>query len=476
MAGLCPLVIALIFGLLPELEAMRNPPVRGELVFPKERPVFKAADEVPSRGGASLQSMDWLMDGYENLMTWDKNPWKRRQASFGSHFGQLKSSKNPLDQEKARQIERHADYIHQQLLKRYPELAAGMRHIPPERNGFLKFLELQERYNKPRQAFSALLPVPIPESLVNHLQGEVWNTGDARSWLDSQRSLIEEIRSIGLLPERSVTGIDLDRWSFIPARFAKSCAEALLLDARLAAEDGDTERAISSVTAAVGLADHIGDVETPSLLATTVQILVRMSAQRYTITEIMPRLAAENIDVSAWRDALDPVARDPGDYARVMTGEWHVGSRYWLLRPIADPEDPNHPPDPEALLDAYSGTFLEIVSTHRGQPLSRLPEIEIPGGPPDMSHLSRSSRVTMEILWVGAKAWRKGWDRAQSATAMTQAAFAIMQGQAVPNDPVYGLPYRWNPDSRELSPPDSPAFQEMDLKPITLPKIDRTNH
>ena len=184
----------------------------------------------------------------------------------------------------------------------------------------------------------------------------------------------------------------------------------------------------------------------------------------------MSHLPAGKTDVSAWRAALDPVPREPGDYARVMTGEWHVTGRYWLLPPVADTEDPKYPTDPEALLDAYSGTFLEIVSTHRGQPFSRLPDIDIPGGPPNLSHLSRSSREIMEMLWVGAKAWRKGWDRAQSSAAMTEAAFAIMQGQAMPNDPVYGLPYRWDPATRELSAPDSQAFKDMDIKPIKVPK------
>jgi hypothetical protein len=114
--------------------------------------------------------------------------------------------------------------------------------------------------------------------------------------------------------------------------------------------------------------------------------------------------------------------------------------------------------------------FVDVVNSHRGQPLSRLPDIDFQPSPPDLSHLSRNSRETMEMLWVGARAWRKGWDRAQSSSAMTQAAFALMQGQAVPNDPVYGLPYRWDPETRTLAAPDSPAFKEMDLKPIKVPK------
>lgn len=470
LSVLVPVGVALYFGLVPELEAMRRPKVPGDLEFPERRPeLARKRPEAVAVSSGGAEALNWFGENFEKLMAWDKNPWRRPQRIFGSHYLELKGSKDPADQAKAQRIEQLADSIYRQLLKRYPELAVEMRNVALERNGFLKFLELQERYDKPGQPFTATLPVPIPESLAK-LEGSTWNAETARSWLDSQRSFLDEIRSIGLLPERSVNGIDLDRYFFFSARFAKGCSDALLLDARLAAEDGDVARAMSSVQAAVGLADHIGEVETPTLLAATVQILVRMNAQRYVLSEIMPQLPPETMDVSAWQNLVNPVPKEPEDFARLMTGEWHVCGRYWLFPPVADAEDPKYPSDPEALLDAYSGTFVEIVNTHRGQPLSRLPDIDFQPSPPDLSHLSRQSRETMEMLWVGARAWRKGWDRSQSSSAMTQAAFSIMQGQAVPNDPVYGLPYRWDPETRTLAAPDSPAFKELDLKPIKLPK------
>jgi hypothetical protein len=52
---------------------------------------------------------------------------------------------------------------------------------------------------------------------------------------------------------------------------------------------------------------------------------------------------------------------------------------------------------------------------------------------------------------------------------MANAAFAIMGGEPVPRDPVFGLPYGWDPATRTLSPPDSPEFKEMDIEPIVVP-------
>ena len=62
MAALCPLVVALIFGLLPELEAMKKPPIRGEITFSKERPDFTTMKLAVSdtQSHASLWSTDWL--------------------------------------------------------------------------------------------------------------------------------------------------------------------------------------------------------------------------------------------------------------------------------------------------------------------------------------------------------------------------------------------------------------------------------
>ena len=291
-----------------------------------------------------------------------------------------------------------------------------------------------------------------------------------RAWLASEKPLMDEIRTIGLMPEQSIEGIDIHRWAFIPARTYKSCADALLMEARLAAEEGDAARAMESVRAANGIASHLGNVETPSLLAVTVQILVQLQTQKYAFSEIMPALPAGQLDPAAWEKALNPTVSPPGEFARIMKGEWNVTAREYLLPMLADMDDPKYPPDPEALLDFFSGGFLDIVREHEGRPQSDLPSIQVSSVFPDNSHLSRQSRQLTEMLFVGARAWRKGWDRAQSVTAMTQAAFAIMKGQPAPNDPIYGQPYLWDPATRTLSPPNTEVFKELDLKPITVPK------
>lgn len=68
-------------------------------------------------------------------------------------------------------------------------------------------------------------------------------------------------------------------------------------------------------------------------------------------------------------------------------------------------------------------------------------------------------------------AWGIGWARAQSSSAMTQAAFALMEGQPLNQDPVYGKAYPWDPATRQLSMPAGKDFEGMKIRPITVPKL-----
>ena len=138
---------------------------------------------------------------------------------------------------------------------------------------------------------------------------------------------------------------------------------------------------------------------------------------------------------------------------------------------LLDAEDPENPPDGGELLDAFSLNHLQIARLHETTVLKDLPTLAMPLPPtPGTSHLSRASRQAMESIFIGSMAWRKGWDRAQSSSALTQAAFAIMKNQPIPQDPVYGQAYRWDPAARQLSMPAGKTFDALDIKPITVPK------
>lgn len=472
MSVLCPLVVALSFGLLPELASLEKPPLPGEITFRSERPDFKSRKHsIPSlSGNPSIFSLDWIEDSYDELMSWDKNPWKTKTETmfggFGDHYFGQAYSKDPKEQAKAAEIRRLADALHKRLLERYPELAVASKNVPPERNGFLKWLEFSERFTSTSQPKG----VEFPKELQEHLSGRgAWNSASARAWLDQQKPLLDEIRAIGLMPEQSIDGIDVHRYAFTGARLAKSCSEALLLEARLAAESGDAASAIASIQASNGLANHMANVETPSLLAITVQILLQMQTQSYALNQVMPALPPGHLDPAAWEKALNSKVSGPEEFARIMRGEWNVCSREYLLPPLVNSEEPRPPPDPDALIDVYTAYFVNVVGDHEGLAVTDWPNIQ-PSDIPETSHLSRRSQKVIGNFFIGERAWKKGMERSLSSFAMTQAAFAIMKGQPVPKDPIYGQPYRWDPSTRQLSTPDTEDFQKLELKPITVPK------
>ena len=149
MVLLCPLLGALYFGLLPELDAMREPEIRGEIVFRNPRPAAGATVEATAAGEPAAKgggSMDWLLDRYEQVMSWEHNPWKTEPVGFGAHYWKLLESKDPKDQARARELRRLAEALHRRVLERYPELAVPDKNVPPERNGFLKWLEFAEGF------------------------------------------------------------------------------------------------------------------------------------------------------------------------------------------------------------------------------------------------------------------------------------------------------------------------------------------
>lgn len=403
---------------------------------------------------------------FEDVMTWDRNPWKRpRKDGFGGHYLTLSGSSDPMDRARAQELQRLAKVWLARVTDKYPELRAEPRVVPDEQNGFLQWLDFAERHGVAPPWTSTPSILKRPPALEN----DGWDREVARTWLAEHQATLDELRAIGLLPDRSNSGISLDRWHFLPARTMKECCDALMADARLRAEDGDAAGALESVRAVRGLASHFSGVESPTLLAATVDILVQLGLQKQVMEHILPALPAGSVDADAWEAAVRPEVQGPAGFARLMRGEWEVTAGYWLVPMLCDPEERRPPRDPDALVDAHAGYFRDVLVRCASPRPEDLLNIESPPFP-DTSHLSRRSREIIDLLFIGERAWRKGWERAQSISALTRAGFSVMRGGPVPDDPVHGLPYRWDPATRTLRVPDHPDFAEMNVPDLKVPR------
>ena len=451
----------------------------GDFVFREARPTRDEIAGAAPRGKSthglawSWTMTSWFMSRFEDLMSWDMNPWHRTRRSFGSHYFDLIGSDNPADQEKVRELRVKADELFQQILQRYPELAIEFRDVPDEKNGFLQWLAFSKRMDElsgEGTRGSGKLELPKFYEQFQDKSGS-WNLAEAKAWLAENSALMDELRTIGLMPERSSAGIDMGEYAFEPVRLMKSCTEALMMESRVAAEEGRVQDAMSAVQAAKGLADQMGGVETPTLLSETVRILVNRSIQNRVVTEIIPALAPSQIDVSAWQEAVNPTLRAPHDLGELMKSEWYVSTSSYIVPILADIEDPFYPPDPADLIDAHALSALRTRDHFEGNSPTDWVRTSGRGAVAhDFSHLSIQGRDLLETFYIGADAWILGYQRAQSATGMTQAAFAIMKGEPLPLDPIYGQPYRWDPETRQLSAPDTPEFSDLNLDPIAVPQ------
>lgn len=465
--------VVLWFGILPDLEEARVVNTPGEIVFPKARPEIGTPGgnqgvSLTGRSGNRVIALDeWIGEGFENVMRWEHNPWRRQGKSPGSHFMTMLGSKDPKEVAKARDIQRRAEVWLKRLMERYPELAVTPHPVPDERNGFLKWLEFTERIKAATTIHSPTLGVGA--AFGDYLKGDqAWDPAAARNWITANAALMDEIRAMGQLTEASSDGISVDRYSFIHARLAKECADALMMEARLAAENGDAAAAMESVSAARGLGHNLGAIETPTLLNATVSILLQLEIEKRVFSEILPALPPGSRDPAAWEAVVRPEVKPPAEFGRLMKGEWSVTLRVWVLPPMLDPGETQGPPDPGALLDAYSMPFVQLVRSHENARLGdNIPLLFDEG--PQTAGLSSVSRKMMEMLFIGARAWHKGTYRAASSHGLTLAAFSVMKDGTLPMDPVRGLPYRWEPVTRTLSMPATPEFDEMKIKPVVVP-------
>ncbi len=456
-----------------------NPSARhipGSITFSGPRPQIGQQGIAVSTGqrkslAASFNPRDWFENRVEDLMSWDQNPWRRDRRGFGDHYDALRRSKDPKDQARAKELQRQAVEWYHKLLLRYPEMAVTMRSVPAEKNGFLKFLELQDRM-KALDPENGVPRVNFPADITAYLKNEApWNAAAVRAWLNQQKSLVDEIRGIGLLPDRSESGIPEERQgAFISARFPDDCFNILLMQARLAAEDGNAATALESVRAAQGLGDHLGQLEAPTLLTATVSILLQQNLAKSVFEEIIPALPPGSVDPAAWQTALKPTVYGPSDFSRILRGEWRSENVQIMLPILLDTEEPRRVSDGGALLDAHAYFFVENVQKYETATLTDLPTIQLTG-PPDLSHLSSGSRQIYDCVFISTEVWNKAPQNFISRSGMTQAAFAILKGQPIPNDPIYGQPYVWDPVTRQLSPPATDAFKAMNIKPIKVPRL-----
>jgi hypothetical protein len=359
-----------------------------------------------------------------------------------------------------------------QLVTEFPALRITEHPIPDDQNGFLLLYKLgggsDSRGNLPiTYEFWQLLDDRIP-----------WSPELAKRCLAEHAALVTKIEQIALLKTRSSANMPADYVGFLDAGKAKYCADILLLKARLAAEAKDEKATLRHVAAAQNLVSHLREVETPTLLGEIIAIMVDLRIHSEAFKHLLPALGRD-ADLMQWRSVLAPRKYTPAGFAKIMRGEWHTMARFCLYPGILDSNDPNAPPDAEALAHAFASSYSMQVTrlntmnfeelTSQGNGFSSAP----------FTQLSEKSREIEKALSINSQSWAKSYARAASDFAQYQAALDLLileksgkklvpeLAAEITRDPLSGLPFLFDPATRALSPP--PAAAKHYVKPLNLP-------
>jgi hypothetical protein len=379
------------------------------------------------------------------------------------------------DREKAEELRGVYDAEFEKVVADYPELKPVWKKVPDAENGFLAWLDFLEKHMADGgMTGTPKLEIPAEVAAIIRNDGK-WDGEGAvevvSRYLKDNRALLDEIIRIAQLPSQSTAGVLPERYAFINASFIRSCAHLLCADARVAARNGEEQRALTSIQAALGLANHHSRVETPSLIFETVAMLLRLETLRACISDVMPHLKLNQEKTRRWREVMRQEPRR--DYSQLVVGESYVMMRA-LLVPLmyADGRggERRRIPDPEVFCDASAYYAAQLVSRYHGLSLRDCAETRNSfweSGYP--RPLSRATQAMMRMSEIGWPIYFKGLTRAEVTYRYFDAAFAIAAGDEPPEELITGKAFVYDAASRVLSLPDDAALDELRIQTVVVP-------
>ncbi len=353
------------------------------------------------------------------------------------------------------EVERHREQLisdaaqkwYGELLEKYPYLQPDFREVADDQNGFLQFLLLAESTGKPR----------LPEELRTMLDGKSpWEPEKFRKWISENQSYIDQILHVTELPDQSIKGIDYLRFNNQSYRLAPEFSVILRSLAKVACDSGDLDQALRYYKADLGLARHLIDVEVPSMFNQTLSSLLRGSAEATFRRDILPVLATDRTGLMAWREAVFLDEEIGSELSRVLKGEWNASVRNIILPAVLRRDAPFDARIGKPDVEEFVGAFASMIDRASGAMIgSNWGRLKLPVEEFVMpeSGLGDESRNLLENLVSGYQGFLRSAGEQATRKAMNAAVISILLDERLQEDPVSGMPFRWDPVSRTLSSP-----------------------
>lgn len=378
-------------------------------------------------------------------------------------FANLHSRKSRAERE------REYDAIFAALLARFPELEPEWKNVPDERNGFLRlygFLDSLEM-GSGGESSKPLFHSALTET---GYYGDDWDSEKASELCSQYAELIDELTLIGLLEQQSSAGVPISKLAnFENAINIRYCNDLLLASARYTATQGDVEVAMERLNASFGIADHLLDIETPSLLHNTVGIVMQLKASSAMVEKVLPYLSLNQEDIVTLRKNFNTSELNR-DAVKLWRGEFMVAGRALLIPELY--KGNRKMVRIESTADVYAQIFSNALGEIEGlsdQELFALNDSEI--NIFNISNIEIGPHVDVEILPNIAdsfKPYHNGFLRSYVVTQQHDALLAILAGEKIPIEPFTGQPYIYDEETQTLSLPDDPRLESMKVKPISL--------
>lgn len=377
----------------------------------------------------------------------------------------------PPTPEQMAQTRQAARELREKLEGEFPILKIEPQPVPDEQNGFLQVYLLSPPPRYP--------DLDVSQELKRMSDGKAeWNAVEAKRLLNEHAELVRKIEGIAAMKSRSSSNMPAGYNGFFGARAGKVATDILLLKARLAAESHDEKEAMRLIAAVANFGSHYRQVETPTLLAETIGILIDLNLRSCVFQHVLPALGPE-ADLVVWRELLKPGDYSSAELGRVMGGEWQVTSELFIYPLILNPKIGSAPPDPEALARVHAAGFSRMVARLKEGSLQGLATTRDPVEKEDLSKLSRKSRDLYGMFFIGADAWSKGFVRAAVISNQYQAAMDLLisekSGQTLnaesigsaTREPIEGRSFVLDPETREITAPA--GMESVEVKALKLP-------
>jgi len=400
--------------------------------------------------------------------------WTRREPArpnvvcraivFVSRTEPMARSEDPKIRERYQHIASRSEDWWKDIAARHSDLVPAERAVPDEGNGFLRWVKFVDQHGC--DALKA------PESLAAWFEGSgSFDRFEAKRWLLENRALLDELQAIGELPDRSIKGIAFDRWKSDCGRFELRCADALMLEARSVAEDGDEATALRRMRAVQGFAAHFSGIEVPDDHHWRIAAAIEDRMRTRVIREILPALSGDRAcHLQTWAPLLREPAAAPKDYASVLRADWQVELRQFLLPTLVNLRDQGHAPDADALVEAFSDRMrAQIEAAGKAAAFTDLPSWNAAAAAPEK--LSGECRDLYQMAMDDRAAASREWLGVQIQRSLDAAAFEIMAGGPVPMEPLSGKPFVWNESRRELSLPGEPCLTRVKVEARQVPQL-----